>query len=135
MIKASLKPSRIDGGGIGLFADQDVPKGTLVWKYNPLFDIHFNLKTVQNMSEIEQNFIKEYAFLSQDSGKYTLSIDNARFWNHSSVHDNLEDVADSGDIEAPTIAKRDIKAGEELLINYRTIDTADMNSDAPYLNS
>lgn len=41
-VKASVKPSPING--LGLFADEDIKKGTITWKYNPRFDISFDPK-------------------------------------------------------------------------------------------
>ena len=40
LIKASARPSKING--IGLFADQEIPKGTQIWKFNQQFDRIFD---------------------------------------------------------------------------------------------
>jgi SET domain-containing protein len=135
MIKTVLGPSTITGAGIGLFADEDVPKDTLVWKYNPVFDLHFDQKTIDLMPEINRQFMLNHAWLSPKSGKYVYSIDDGRFMNHSSIHNNLEEIDIPEDPDTSTVAKRDIKKGEELLINYREIDITDKESDAEYLKS
>jgi uncharacterized protein len=37
VVRTKTKASEI--AGIGLFADQFIPKGTVVWKYQPDFDL------------------------------------------------------------------------------------------------
>ncbi|TSC83470.1 MAG: hypothetical protein G01um101417_553 [Parcubacteria group bacterium Gr01-1014_17] len=36
-VKASAKPSKIEG--IGLFADEKIPKGTVTWRFHPRIDV------------------------------------------------------------------------------------------------
>jgi len=36
LVKTKLKSSKIDG--IGLFANEFIKKGTIIWKYHPLFE-------------------------------------------------------------------------------------------------
>src|SRR3954469_1637143 len=36
LVKTRLGPSTIHG--IGVFADEDIPRGTIVWSFNPLID-------------------------------------------------------------------------------------------------
>ena len=38
-VLASAKPSPIHG--VGLFADEFIPKGTIMWRFDPTFDIFF----------------------------------------------------------------------------------------------
>ena len=133
IVKVSARPSSIHG--IGLFADEKIPKGTMVWKFDPRFDILFDPKDVEMMSEVQRALIVRYAYLSKTTGKYVYSIDDGRFMNHSSRHDNLDDVAFPGEPETCTVANRDIEAGEELLINYRSFDAHDATSDEAYLDS
>ena len=54
--------------------------------------------------------------------------------NHSSTKDNLDVIPFEGEPETRAVANRDIEAGEELLINYKTFDAADAASNDPYLN-
>lgn len=131
LVKTSVKPSSIEG--LGLFAEEKIPKGASVWKYDSRFDIALDLKEVEAMEPLRKEFINRYAYLSPESGKYILCMDDARFMNHSSVKDNLNTTAFPGELETRGVANQDIKIGEEILINYRAIDAADAISTDAYL--
>lgn len=129
-VKTYLVPSKIEG--IGLFAGQNIKKGTITWKFAPGFDLSFSEKEVEDMPPLLQKFMKKYSVLSMISGSYVLCSDDARFTNHSSTP-NLESVRVDGEAEKIAIAKRDIEKGEELTIDYRTIDKKDSVSGEEYL--
>lgn len=121
--------------GIGLFAAQAIPKGTVVWKFDPRFDLAFDPVDVAQMTETQRNLIEKYAYLSSTSGKYIFSIDDSRFTNHSSLHNNIEMVRVDDEPETRAVASRDIAMGEEILENYRDFDTNDETSSEEYLSS
>ena len=131
-VKASVKPSSIQG--IGLFADEDILKGTVIWKFDPRFDLYFDPKEVEQMPSEQRELLLRYAYLSTTSGKYVYSIDDSRFTNNSSKHHNVDEVALPADLETSSIANRDIRAGEELLDNYRAYDAHDANGTDAYLD-
>lgn len=54
MVNASAQSSTIHG--IGLIANERIPKGTVTWKFNPQFDILFDPNDVQKMSASQQNY-------------------------------------------------------------------------------
>lgn len=132
-VKTVLKPSEV--GGLGIFADEKIPKGTVVWKFDARFDLFFEPSEVERMETLQKEFILKYAYLSSQSGKFVFCIDDARFMNHSATHSNLDTVFFEGEPESRDIASRDIAHGEELLINYRSFDAADAVSAAEYLKS
>jgi len=132
-VKASAKPSKIEG--IGLFADEKIPKGTVTWRFNPRFDILFDPKEVEQMPPEHRELIDRYAYLSTTTGKYVYSIDDSRFTNHSSVKNNIDVVPSPGEPETLGVANRDIEKGEEILVNYRAFDAHDENSKEEYLNN
>lgn len=132
VVKTIMKQSSIEG--FGLFAAEKIPKGTSVWKYDPRFDLSFDPKEVEMWDQLQKDLIVRYAYLSTDSGKYIYCTDDARFMNHSSTKNNLDVVPFDGEPETRGVANRDIEAGEEILINYRTFDAADATSTNPYLN-
>jgi len=131
-VRATVKPSKIEG--VGLFADERIPKGTVTWKFNPRFDIFFNPEEVEQMPQVPRDLIVRYAYLSTTTGKYVYSIDDSRFANHS-IHNNIDVVAFPGELEIRALANRDIEVGEELLENYRSYDAHDETSDEEYLKS
>lgn len=67
-IKASAKPSKING--IGLIADERIPKGTVTWRYNKNFDISFDPDDVEKMPKEHQDLIYKYSYLSMSTGLY-----------------------------------------------------------------
>jgi SET domain-containing protein len=129
-IKASAKPSKING--IGLIADERIPKGTVTWRFNKTFDLQFEPDDVVKMPKEHQDLIYKYAFLSMTTGKYIFCIDDSRFTNHS-IHNNIDSIPFDGELETLGVANRDVEIGEELLVNYRTFDVADKNSKENYL--
>ena len=132
VVKTKIGQSKIEG--IGLFADQFIPKGTITWKFDPKFDIYFDPKEIEKMSEQQKDLIIHFAYLSKKSGKYVYSIDNTRFTNHSTNPNIAEDdKLSEGDEEICTVAIRDIQTGEEMTIDYRAIDAADEGSNEEYL--
>lgn len=133
IVKTSAKPSTIQG--VGLFAEEKIPKGTVIWKFNPVFDILFAPEEILNMSDTEKELLNRYSYLSIATGKYVYSIDNSRFTNHSSTMNNVDVCFVPGEQEALEIANRDIEEGEEILVNYRTFDAGDETSTEEYLNS
>ena len=110
MVDTKIGPSKISG--IGLFADQPIAKGTVVWKYEPLIDILLSKEEVERLSEPSKRQFYKYAYLDMKYNKYMLCGDDGRFFNHS-----YEPNCDDG-IDDKTIAIRDIAKGEELTVNY-----------------
>ncbi len=99
--------------GIGLFANQAIPRGTVVWRFMPGFDLLMPKESIEKLSEPAKKQFYNYAYLDKAHGEYLLCSDDARFFNHSdqpNCDDGKEDV---------TIAMRDIQPGEELLVNYK----------------
>jgi uncharacterized protein len=119
LIKTTVKPSSIHG--LGLFADQDISKGTVVWKFSPRLDIELPPTDFQNLSDYEKSVINFYGFHSKKTGNYHLSFDDVRFINHS-PEGNITTDTSVDDIEYPLMAKRDIKEGEEITQNYFEFD-------------
>lgn len=132
VVKTIVKPSELEG--LGLFAAEEITKGTPVWVYNPKFDISFEPGEVAEMPVSNRDLVERYAYLSTESGKYVYSIDDSRFMNHSATRNNLDIVAFPGEPETRGVANRDIEAGEEILINYRSFDAGDAVSQEEYLD-
>ncbi len=131
-VKTKVQQSNTDG--LGLFADQFIPKGTVTWRFDPLFDIYFDPKEVETMPDMQRDLVIHFAYLSKKSGKYVYSIDNTRFTNHSSDLNIDNTTVLEGDVEVCGIAKKDIQIGEEMTIDYRLVDAADENSKEEYLS-
>ncbi len=118
LVKTRLSLSQING--IGLFADQFIPKDTVIWKFTPGVDE--KLTDVQ-IGELEKEYpledLKKYMYRSKSSGLHILCGDDGRFINHS-FQANTVDTSE--DDEGFTIAAHDIQAGEEITSNYDGFD-------------
>jgi len=110
-VKTKLKKSKISG--IGLFADEPIPKGTLVWKFDPNIDLLLSKEEIEKLSKPAQEQIYKYGFLDAASNKFMLCGDDARFFNHSPQNNCDDSQADI------TVAIRNIIPGEELTVNYK----------------
>lgn len=115
LIKTKLGVSKISG--IGLFADEFIKKGTIVWEFNRNIDILLSEEDMKNLSESSRNQIDNYSYIDKKLNKYLLCGDDARFFNHSDDPNCSDDVIDEPDL---TIANRDINIGDELTCNYKT---------------
>ncbi len=112
MVKTILNVSGVHG--IGLFADQDISKGDIIWAYHKqtcqkyrfkeFLDLCYSLPLVGIQNLINYSYIKNH--------KIYYITDNTRFINHSLIP-NIELLDNQVEI-----AMRDIKRGEELLENY-----------------
>ncbi|KKW11252.1 MAG: Nuclear protein SET [Parcubacteria group bacterium GW2011_GWA2_49_9] len=132
LVKTKVLQSKIHG--LGLFADEFIPKGTITWRFDPQIDLYFEPEEVAKMTELKRSLIEHFAYLSQQTGKYVYSVDNTRFTNHS-AHPNINNTKVlEGDREVCGEAKRDIAVGEELTIDYRLVDANDEKSKEAYLN-
>lgn len=122
IVKTKVKESKIHGKG--LFADQDIKKGQIIWKYNPLIDRRIPQKKLLQLPSFVQKFIKYYSYLN-DWGEFVLCGDGARYINHSD-NPNTEDKMTFWNKlfrrEGISIASRNIKKGEEITSKYLCFD-------------
>lgn len=120
-VNTYLGPSQVHG--IGLFAAEDIPAGTFVWKYNHHVDKIFNQQSFVTMCRKVDDCCLRHLLSSsyRRGGRYFYLTDNARFINHSNDRDNIVFLNDFVEI-----AKTDIHAHEEILENYTlAYDTSD----------
>lgn len=59
-VKTKIAPSNIHG--IGLFADQFISKGALVWKFTPGFDLKFTSEQILKFPDLLQLYIYKYSW-------------------------------------------------------------------------
>ncbi len=118
LVKTKIGQSQIHG--IGLFADQFIPKGTITWKEMPPFDLKVSREDVLKLSPPAKELFLKYSYFSLYSQKYFLCFDDDRFINHSDEPNVVEGEILAVGEEAVTIAARDIYPGEELTCDYRS---------------
>jgi hypothetical protein len=101
--------------GYGVFATQDIPKGTITWALDPLDQIidQSKAKNIRDLSEVQ---LRRYSWVN-GSGDRILCWDFGRFMNHSCEPSSVG----PGKLEFE-IAVRDIAAGEEITCDYGTFN-------------
>ena len=108
-VKTYVGPSTIEG--VGLFAAEFIPAGTLIFQEDE-YTQFITREDYNNMSEIQREFIDRYSYFN--GGVYKVSMDNDRFTNHSSTPNTI----DLGDV---TIARLNIREGEEITADYKDL--------------
>jgi uncharacterized protein len=112
LIKARVRPSSIQG--LGLFAEQFIPAGTIIWRFQPGFDVAIAEEEIDQLSPAAREQVIHYACYEPHNRRFVLSSDDDRFSNHSDDPNTLQD----GDT---MYACRDIACGEEITCNYREV--------------
>ena len=108
-----VAPSPISG--VGLFTVTDLPSGMIIWEYDDSVDWRMTHAELDAFPEPYRTRLLHYVYEDQP-GVFVLCGDNAKFMNHAD-DPNCEDPEG-----AFTLARRDIRAGEELTCDYRTFD-------------
>lgn len=99
-------------GGIGVFATSQIPAGTVVWAPCRSCPRHDPQSMLRMMPE-QRAWIVEFGYGLADQGMI-VACRNAHLLNHSCDASALDQGLDFG------VAVRDIAAGEEIDIDYRT---------------
>ena len=121
LVKTKVAPSAIEG--FGVFADENIPKGTVTWRYNPKLDLTLAAEEVEALPEPARSYFLHFGYFALDTKKYILPFDNDRFSNHSKTPNTVvsQTIEDFG--EFAMVALRDIKKGEEITVDYNLIDS------------
>ena len=113
LVKTYLAPSQF--GGIGCFADEDIPAGQKIWSFNKRMSFAIEEKKLEegNFSKHILDHFDEYALkLSNNPGWLFLQLDNSRFMRESETpNTGWVDIASH---MVFVFSAKDIKKGEEL---------------------
>jgi uncharacterized protein len=112
-IKYKLKASELHG--IGLFADQDIKKGELIYTASPILDVNITEEQFRELDDKEKTEVQYWGFYIVSEKLWHVDFDVSRFVNHSF---EATITQDKKYIDAYLIAATDIKKGEELTQNY-----------------
>ena len=106
-VKTKLQQSSISD--IGLFADQHISKGAIIWAFTPDIDLIINKEVILQLTKQQQIDFFKYAY--RFNKDYIYCSDNSKFMNHSNAANTHH---------SPTIciASQDIKPNEEITCNY-----------------
>jgi len=133
--------STIPNGGVGLFAKEDIPKGTILWKFDPDCNLFFtkpqylHVRTMVEqgkggeMMKLVLESIETHSWYDSESDSMSFLLDDGRNINHSDNPSSISDIfllpsAEQGlnGCSHSTVAAWDIKKGEEVFEDYATFD-------------
>ncbi len=117
-IKYKLNTSKFHG--IGLFADEDIKKGELIYTASPLLDVNITQAEFDSLSDKEKSEIKYWGFWIEAEKVWHVDFDVSKFINHEKEGTVTQDA---NHVDAYLVAARDIAAGEELTQNYLEFET------------
>jgi hypothetical protein len=99
--------------GMGIFAGEFIPKGTMVWEFTEGCDQVYSQALLARLLPIQREIVLFYGYVEPGMSDVILCCDNARHFNYA-VDPNC---GPGGEMKAGTIstfAMRDIAPGEEL---------------------
>ena len=121
MLTVKTKLGKSEIAGIGLFADEFIPKDTIIWEYEPGLDIKFSSPEYDSIIDpIYKKFLNTYCF--KYNNEYYLCVDNGRFFNHSNTPNCYSDNTDAIWSTGVTKALRDIEKDEERIAFFNFSD-------------
>ena len=116
MLRINTKISTSKVSGIGLFAADFIPKGTITWEYDPEFDVAFDEEAIKRIPTYVLGQFMKYSYYDYDLKKYILCSDDQRFINHSNEPNIIS-------TPRKDTAARDIQPGEELFCDYANYES------------
>ncbi len=115
MIHITYKLKASELHGIGLFSDQEIKKGELIYTASPILDLNLTQKDFDSLAQKEKDEILWWGFFDQPSRMWHVDFDVSKFINHSYEPTVNQDASYD---EAYIVAAKDIVPGEELTQNY-----------------
>lgn len=123
MIHIRYKLDRSAIHGIGIFADQDIQEGQLIYTVSPLLDVNITQEQFDSLSAEEKKEVRYWGYWFAPEKVWHVDFDHIHFINHSFVPNTVQDFSSSGH---PLTATRDIKTGEELTQNYLDFESEEV---------
>jgi hypothetical protein len=115
LVPTYVRPSRVEG--VGVFAAEAIPAGTMIWRLDDRFDRLIHRRELAEQPESTRQFIERYAYpYWHDPDYLVVELDNGRFMNHSDQPNTDFVNPDAG------FTLRAIAADEELFCNYSEFD-------------
>lgn len=116
-ITYTIKSSKTHG--VGLFTNQDIKSGDIIYTPSPLLDVDITIEEFETLSPNEKKEVQYYGYLNKKTNKWHVAFDMIRILNHAPS----EEANVVQDEDMVMSAKRDIQTGEELLQDYLDFDT------------
>ncbi len=119
-VPTRVAPSALHG--LGLFAREAIPRGTVIWTFTSPFDLDLPATLLDAQPELAQQALRHYGYVDARLGRFILCADDYRFVNHSPTPNIVSDFTNSE--HGVDRAARDIAAGEELTVDYLAVEGA-----------
>ncbi len=117
MIHIAYKVKASQTHGVGLFADQPIKAGDLIYTPSPLLDVDLDEVQFKSLTPEEKKEVQYYGYYNKKTRKWHVAFDAVRILNHGGG----EDSNVTQDEDMVMTANRDISEGEELLQDYTEI--------------
>jgi SET domain-containing protein len=115
LVRTYVGPSAIEG--LGVFAAEFIPAGSLLWLLDPKFDICIEEAELEQLSPHMREYVARYSYPHLERpGVIILDSDNGKFMNHCEQPNTDFRIFDKG------YALIDIAAGDEITCNYHEFD-------------
>ena len=122
MLLVKTKIGKSDIHGLGLFAAERITQGTIIWRFTPGFDLDLDPAQLELQPSPVRERLRHYGYLDPRLKRFILGCDDARFINHSNSPNMRVDF--SADSYGLDVAVRDIEVGEELTVDYGSVEGA-----------
>ena len=120
MLLIPVKINRSSIHGIGIFASQAIEAGTCIWRFTPGFDLDIDPSALELQPAHFRESMFHYGYIDPRRDRFILCCDDYRFLNHSDTPNVRVDLRK--ELYGVDFAARDIQAGEELTVDYGTVD-------------
>ena len=110
-VKNYVAPSDIQG--VGVFAGEDIARGTRIYEFVEGIDIVMTRDEAASYGPEFARFMRIFAYVEPADKTMVISVDNSRFMNHAEDPNTVWD-------ENFGWATRDIHCGEEITCDYFT---------------
>jgi SET domain-containing protein len=120
LVDVEVRPSPIHG--LGVFTREPISKGKIVWQFDPGMDRRHPASWLEHQPPHVRKFVEIYGVLSLDKQSYYLAGDQTSFVNHAADPNLVPRDELLVNDEGVVVAARDIAPGEELTIDYGSID-------------
>lgn len=114
MIHINYKIKKSTTHGIGLFADQDIKIGSLIYTPSPLLDVDLTQEQLDLLTNEEQREVHYYGYFNKKFQRWHVAFDAIRVLNHAPI--GIANVTQ--DENMVMTALRDIAPEEEITQNY-----------------
>src|SRR4051794_15601521 len=81
LVSTTVRPSAVHGRD--LFAEEFIPNGTVIWRFDAVVDRRYDESHLGTLPEDEQVRLRTYCYLNPRTRLYVYCGDNARYINHS----------------------------------------------------